>query len=197
MTAFCTHLYITLQYHYHTRTFLDTALVANNASMTHTTAGETHLHSAGLNDCVRSVSQEREVVFLSLMMGRRWFANPQRFGWYVLIRIARAVFTPIFYLAAVIVVKKGVIGKFKPGPRDMSQWGLLRHWLMAKLLPGSDLGKVFQLHGSEILTRMLLIFPALFTASVDNLLERGSQKKVHLLTLPPSAQIYLVVASTI
>lgn len=79
------------------------------------------------------------------MMERRWFSNPHRFGWYVLIRIARAVFTPIFYLAAVIVVKKLVIGKFTPGPRDLSQWGLLRHWLMAKLLPGGDLGKVMQL----------------------------------------------------
>ncbi|BDA51313.1 probable peroxisomal-coenzyme A synthetase at N-terminal half [Coccomyxa sp. Obi] len=80
----------------------------------------------------------------------RWFANPKRFGWYILIRIARAVFTPMFNLAAVIVVKKLVIGKFKPGPRDMSQWGLLRHWLMAKLLPGGDLGKVAPLVGRNL-----------------------------------------------
>lgn len=72
----------------------------------------------------------------------RWFANPKRYGWYVLIRIARAVGTPFFYLAAVILTKRTVIGKFQAGPRDFSQWGLLKHWLIAKLMPGGDLGKV-------------------------------------------------------
>jgi len=72
----------------------------------------------------------------------RWFANPKRYGWYVLIRLARAVVTPFFYLVAVILTKRTIIGKFQAGPRDLSQWGLLKHWLMAKLMPGGDLGKV-------------------------------------------------------
>ena len=75
-------------------------------------------------------------------MSRKWFAKPKRFGWYILIRLARAVVTPLFYLAAVILVKRLVIGRFQAGPRDLSQRALIRHWLMAKLLPGGDLGKV-------------------------------------------------------
>ena len=74
--------------------------------------------------------------------GARWFANPDRYGWYILIRVARVGFGPFFNLAAVILVKRFVIGKFKAGKRDMSQLGLLRHWLMGKLMPGGDLRKV-------------------------------------------------------
>lgn len=77
-----------------------------------------------------------------LSCGNRWFANPKRFGWYIWIRVARAVATPVFNMAAVILVKHLIIGRFEPGPRDLSQWGLLRHWLMAKLMPGGNLGKV-------------------------------------------------------
>ena len=72
----------------------------------------------------------------------RWFANPDRYGWYILIRVARVGFGPFFNLAAVILVKRVVIGKFAAGKRDMSQLGLLKHWLMAKLMPGGDLRKV-------------------------------------------------------
>ena len=31
---------------------------------------------------------------------------------------------------------------FKAGERNLSELGLLRHWLMGKLMPGGDLGKV-------------------------------------------------------
>ncbi len=74
--------------------------------------------------------------------GDRWFANPDRYGWYILIRVARVGFGPFFNLAAVILVKRLVIGRFTAGKRDMSQLGLLKHWLMAKLMPGGDLRKV-------------------------------------------------------
>ena len=77
-----------------------------------------------------------------LLCLHRWFANPQRYGWYVLIRVARVGFGPFFNLAAVILVKRLVVGKFKAGKRDLSELGLLRHWLMGKLMPGGDLGKV-------------------------------------------------------
>ena len=77
-----------------------------------------------------------------LLCLHRWFANPQRYGWYIFIRVARVGFGPFFHLAAVILVKRLVIGKFKAGKRDLSELGLLRHWLMAKLMPGGDLGKV-------------------------------------------------------
>ena len=72
----------------------------------------------------------------------RWFANPDRYGWYVLIRVARVGFSPFLNLAAVILVKRLVIGKFQAGKRDLSQLALLKHWLMSKLMPGGDLRKV-------------------------------------------------------
>ena len=77
-----------------------------------------------------------------LLCLHRWFANPQHYGWYIFIRVARVGFGPFSNLAAVILVKRLVIGKFKAGKRDLSQLGLLRHWLMSKLMPGGDLGKV-------------------------------------------------------
>ena len=80
----------------------------------------------------------------------RWFANPQRYPWYIAIRLARAIIAPYFYLAAVLLVKRLIIGKFKAGPRDLSQWGLMRHWLMSKLMPGGDLGKVAPLVGRNL-----------------------------------------------
>ena len=172
------------------------ALVVNIACTTYTTADEAEFKFAGLNDCVQSVPQKREEIFLSVIMGRRWFANPQRFGWYVLIRIARAVFTPIFYLAAVIVVKKAVIGKFNPGPRDMSQWSLLRHWLMAKLLPGGDLGKVMQLHSSAILKRMHSDSSTTFHSTCWQSVECGDRKEADCSKRPHGAQNYPVIADT-
>ena len=87
-----------------------------------------------------------------LLCLHRWFANPQRYGWYIFIRVARVGFGPFFNLAAVILVKRLVIGKFKAGKRDLSQLGLLKHWLMSKLMPGGDLGKVCLSEGLQDLT---------------------------------------------
>lgn len=47
---------------------------------------------------------------------------------------------PFLYLAAVIVIKRTIIGAFKPGPKGSSAWQLFRHWLMASLLPNGSLG---------------------------------------------------------
>jgi hypothetical protein len=84
------------------------------------------------------------------MLCGRWFAEPKRYGWYVAIRLSRVIVAPYFNLAAVLLVKRLVIGRFRPGPRDLSQRGLLQYWLMARLMPGGDLGKVAPLVGRNL-----------------------------------------------
>lgn len=64
--------------------------------------------------------------------------------------ILYACVNPVLYLAMVILIKRLIIGKFKPGPRDTSHpWQLLRHWLMAQLLPNGRLGGVAGLVGTH------------------------------------------------
>lgn len=64
-----------------------------------------------------------------------WLCEPQRIKYYIGIRVARALLSPFFYMAAAIFVKRAVIGKFKAGPRNTeNQWQLMRHALSAKLL---------------------------------------------------------------
>jgi serine acetyltransferase len=58
-----------------------------------------------------------------------------RIPFFIGIRVARALLSPFFYMAAAILVKKLFIGKFEPGMRDTSnQWQLLSHHLSANLL---------------------------------------------------------------
>ena len=64
-----------------------------------------------------------------------WLCDPMRIPFFIGIRVARALLSPFFYMAAAILVKKLIIGKFEPGTRDTSdQWQLLRHHLSATLL---------------------------------------------------------------
>jgi acetyltransferase-like isoleucine patch superfamily enzyme len=63
-----------------------------------------------------------------------WLCDPMRIPFFIGIRVARALLSPFFYMAAAILVKKLFIGKFEQGPRDASsQWQLLRHHLSASL----------------------------------------------------------------
>jgi acetyltransferase-like isoleucine patch superfamily enzyme len=63
-----------------------------------------------------------------------WLCDPKRIPYYIGIRIARGLVSPFFYMAAAIFVKKLIIGKFEPGPRDtFDQWQLMRHELVATL----------------------------------------------------------------
>ncbi|KAJ2955650.1 hypothetical protein NQZ79_g8377 [Umbelopsis isabellina] len=78
-----------------------------------------------------------------------YFAEPERVGYHFLAVVVRDNITPFFYLAAVLAIKKCIIGKFQPGPRDRRQLSLLRYWLMEKLMPGGDLGGVARLVGSH------------------------------------------------
>ncbi|TPX69966.1 hypothetical protein SpCBS45565_g02004 [Spizellomyces sp. 'palustris'] len=78
-----------------------------------------------------------------------YFAAPARIGYHVLALIMRDTVSPFLYLAACILFKRLIIGKFKAGPRDLSQLGLLRYWLMQKLLGDGTLGGVNALLGSH------------------------------------------------
>jgi acyl-CoA synthetase (AMP-forming)/AMP-acid ligase II/acetyltransferase-like isoleucine patch superfamily enzyme len=64
----------------------------------------------------------------------KWLCDPRRIPFYIGIRVARAVLAPLGHMLFAILIKRCVIGKFTPGPRDTtSQWQLVRHHLAAKI----------------------------------------------------------------
>jgi len=64
------------------------------------------------------------------------------------IRVARAILSPFFYMAAAIFVKRVVIGKFEPGPIDASSdWELLRHHLASTLFSRKKIQAVTDIVG--------------------------------------------------
>jgi acetyltransferase-like isoleucine patch superfamily enzyme len=78
----------------------------------------------------------------------QWLCDPRRISFYIGIRIARAIFSPFFYMTAALVVKKLIIGKFEPGPRDTtSQWELLRHHLAATLFSRKKVQNIVDIIG--------------------------------------------------
>jgi acetyltransferase-like isoleucine patch superfamily enzyme len=63
-----------------------------------------------------------------------WLCELKRISYYIGIRMARSILAPYFYMFASILVKWFVIGKFRPGPRDITnQWTLMRHWFAATI----------------------------------------------------------------
>lgn len=77
-----------------------------------------------------------------------WLCQPSRIKYYLGIRVARAVLSPFFYMAAAVMVKKLIIGKFKAGPRDTgSQWQLLRHMISSSLFSRKRIQHVTDLIG--------------------------------------------------
>jgi acyl-CoA synthetase (AMP-forming)/AMP-acid ligase II len=77
-----------------------------------------------------------------------WLMDPHRIQYYIGIRVARALFSPFFYMAAALFVKKVVIGRFNVGPRDTSDhWQLLRHSLSATLFSRKKIQNVTDLIG--------------------------------------------------
>jgi acetyltransferase-like isoleucine patch superfamily enzyme len=77
-----------------------------------------------------------------------WLCDPRRIPFYLGIRVARALFSPFFYMAAAIFVKRFVIGEFRPGPRDTSsQWQLTRHHLAATLFSRKKIQQVTDIIG--------------------------------------------------
>ena len=77
-----------------------------------------------------------------------WLMDPNRIRYYIGIRVARALFSPFFYMAAALLVKKVFIGRFKAGPRDTSDhWQLLRHSLSATLFSRKKIQNLTDLIG--------------------------------------------------
>ena len=62
-----------------------------------------------------------------------WLADPRRIPFYIAIVLARTILSPFFYMATALFVKKLLIGRFTSGPRNTSDWQLLRHSLSASL----------------------------------------------------------------
>lgn len=91
---------------------------------------------------------QRGEEFLTLNDLMEWLCDPKRIPFYIGIRVARNIVSPFFYMAAAIVAKKTVIGKFKAGPRDTwSSWSLFRHWLAATLFSRKKIQAVTDLIG--------------------------------------------------
>ncbi|KAI8337869.1 hypothetical protein BC941DRAFT_352090 [Chlamydoabsidia padenii] len=95
-----------------------------------------------------------EVIFSSFTSNQfteviLYFADPGRVGYHFLAVVVRDNVVPFVYLFAVILFKRLVIGKFKPGPRRRDQVSLMRFWLMEKLLPGGDLHGVTKRIGTH------------------------------------------------
>lgn len=78
----------------------------------------------------------------------RWLCDPYRIRYYIGIRVARALFSPFFFMAAALVVKRTIIGKFTAGPRDtLNQWQLVRHALAATLFSRKKIQNITDLVG--------------------------------------------------
>ncbi|KAI9204256.1 uncharacterized protein BJ171DRAFT_459609 [Polychytrium aggregatum] len=63
-----------------------------------------------------------------------FFGNPARVGLHMAAVCCNQVLSPIVGLLCCIVIKRVFIGKFKAGPRKITQLNLLRYWLMEELL---------------------------------------------------------------
>ena len=81
----------------------------------------------------------------------RWWVTPQRICWYFALRVIKECVVPPLKLLVVIFIKRNFIGKFTPcnEKERLEDWNLFKYWLMAKLLPGGQLGGVLKLVGSH------------------------------------------------
>ena len=68
-----------------------------------------------------------------------WFMDPFRLGCIALARLMHSTLGPFVQLAAIILVKRVVVGKFKSGPLPQNpagrEWELTRRYIMRKLCP--------------------------------------------------------------
>jgi acetyltransferase-like isoleucine patch superfamily enzyme/acyl carrier protein len=105
--------------------------------------------------------RREDEAFATLEDLMKWFCDPDRIIFFIGIRVAREIFSPFFYMAAALLVKKCVIGKFEAGRRDTwNQRQLLRHWLSATLFSRKKIQDVTDLVGRHyelvsILYRMI------------------------------------------
>jgi acetyltransferase-like isoleucine patch superfamily enzyme/acyl carrier protein len=80
-----------------------------------------------------------------------WWITPERMGYYFALRVIQRCVVPYVRLLVVIFLKWSIIGAFRPlsSLERHRPFNLFRYWLMAKLLPGGDLGGVSHLVGTH------------------------------------------------
>ena len=79
-----------------------------------------------------------------------WFSGWERIGYYMAIKVVRECVVPWFNFFAILFVKRAIVGKFRPGPRNTDGgWQSFRHWIMAQLLSDGTLGGVTLLLGKH------------------------------------------------
>ena len=74
-----------------------------------------------------------------------WFLTGRRLAWYFAIRLEWVLVAPFVRLAAIVLVKRLVVGTLRPGP--VTPWFRFQRWLMADLLPDGTLAGCHQLLG--------------------------------------------------
>jgi acetyltransferase-like isoleucine patch superfamily enzyme/acyl carrier protein len=81
----------------------------------------------------------------------QWWITPQRMGYYFALRVIQRCVVPYVRLLVVILLKWSIIGTFQPlsSLERHRPFNLFRYWLMARLLPGGDLGGVAPLVGTH------------------------------------------------
>lgn len=77
-----------------------------------------------------------------------WLCDVRRIPFYIGIRLARALVSPLVYMTGAVLVKRFVIGKFEAGPREItSEWQLIRHHLAATLFSRENMQDTTELLG--------------------------------------------------
>lgn len=81
----------------------------------------------------------------------QWWITPERMGYYFALRVIQRCVVPYVRLLVVIFLKWSIIGTFRPlsSLERHRPFNLFRYWLMARLLPGGDLGGVAPLVGTH------------------------------------------------
>ncbi|KAI9331633.1 hypothetical protein BDR26DRAFT_666646 [Obelidium mucronatum] len=95
-------------------------------------------------------SDPSDPTFLSVSMFGQFLlhqAQDYRIGIHILRVAVNAAICPFFKMAATILVKKAVIGRFQPGQKTSSQWQTTRHWIMYQLLESGELCGLYNLLG--------------------------------------------------
>jgi len=89
--------------------------------------------------------------FTCIQDGVEYIATPERMGYLFGFIILHRTVCPCLALAYAIVVKRCIIGAFKPTPQgeepNVSSWQLFRPWLLARLIPDAHLCGVTKLLG--------------------------------------------------
>jgi len=97
--------------------------------------------------CYKS-RENSETFFLNWNELIDWLCDYRRIPFFIGIRLMRAFLTPFFYMFAAVVVKRTVIGKFKPGKRNTdSDWDNFRYWLAQTLFSRKRIQKCSELLG--------------------------------------------------